>query len=62
MWSVVWSVVWCCWCGGGGVVLLGVVVSVWCVCVFGFGVSHVEFSLASERFTKETVGSYPFQI
>ena len=48
--SVVWSMVW--WCGvvgGRGVCL----VCVWCV---------AEFWLAPERFTKETVGSYPFQV
>ena len=49
----------CCVCGVVcGLVLLVVVVCVWCV----FGVSRAEFSLALERFTKETVGSYPFQV
>ena len=44
---------WCLWCG------------LWFGVVGGrgvFRVSHAEFSLAPERFTKETVGPYPFQV
>ena len=66
----VWCCVWCCVVLCVGVhlvsvvsvllVLVVVVVGVWCM--FGFGLSHVEFSLAPEWFAKETVGSYPFHV
>ena len=44
------------WCLWGGL-WFGVVGGRGVCLVFVFGVSHVEFSLAPEGFTKETVGS-----